>query len=137
MSADFTAHQLFRMHIMNVKMDLFNEAVDQAQSIGTRSQEWQTFSGRYKQWVNQLHSYASRPAVAPDIYTRPNYVMLAAMIYDLQVHLPHLAHLVPQWSYLVTELHCRVLEREALAAAHPEDQDVKARLQGLLCRMQQ
>ena len=122
---------------MNVKMDLFNDAVDQAQRIGTRSQEWQTFSRRYSQWVNQLHSNASRHEFAPDVYTRPNYVMLAAMIYDLQVHLSHLAPLVPQWSYLVTELHCRVLEREALAAAHPEDQDVKARLQGLLCRMQQ
>jgi hypothetical protein len=50
------------------------------------------------------------------------------------VNLPDVLAELAQWQYLVTELHCRVLEHEVLAAAHP-DHDVSAQLRALLCCM--
>ena len=132
MSSATTAHDLFRYNLTAFKNGLLNQTDD----LTGATTQWQWFTSQYEDWLTSLSGMASRTATAHLIYTRANYVKFSQMIYDLETTLSHLMPALPQWSYLVTELHCRVLEREALAA-NPEQEVVNANLKRLLCRMQQ
>ena len=135
MSSATTAHDLFRYNLTAFKNRLLN--LDDLARATTTPAQWQWFTSQYEDWLTSLSGMASRTATAHLIYTRANYVKFSQMIYDLETTLSHLMPALPQWSYLVTELHCRVLEREALAAANPDHEFVNANLKRLLCRMHQ
>jgi hypothetical protein len=136
MSHEPTAHDLFRINLKDFAVLFLKQASVHQHKDPT---PWQWFNeGGFKQFMYDLKqtSSSTRPPRITETYTRANYVKFSQMIYHIQVYLPHLLPELPQWQYLVTELHCRVLEREALAVAHP-GQDVNAQLQALLCRMKQ
>jgi hypothetical protein len=139
MSHENTAHELFRINLKDFALLFLRLAQQAQQNIGEDPTPWQWFTeGGFKQFLYTLKETSSsvRPPKITETYTRANYVKFSQMIFFIQTQLPHLLQDLPQWQYLVTELHCRVLEREALAVAHP-GQDVNAQLQALLCRMKQ
>jgi hypothetical protein len=73
-----------------------------------------------------------------ELYTRENYTHFARFMTCIHNELPHLLLVIPQWSFLATELHCRVLEREMAEAVWDlQKEKIKPKLTELLCRMRQ
>jgi len=132
MSEPITSHDLFRFQLSRFKQDFYKHA--RTQEVDPKRWEWYE-QGEFENFLNTIYQDSSRHQNKTDIYTRENYVKFSQMVYHINVNLPHVIRDLPQWQYLVTELHCRVLEREALAATHP-GRDVSAELKALLCRMQ-
>ncbi len=83
-----------------------------------------------------MHEKSNGDGERADVYTRENYVQFSQMVYHIHVNVPHLLVNLAQCQYLVTEMHCRVLEREVLEKTHP-GHDVGAKLRALLCHMQE
>ena len=72
------------------------------------------------------------------VYTRANYVKFCRMMVHIHANHDDILAEMPQWGFLATELHCRVLEREIVEAVQPWDaQQVNVDLHALLCRMRQ
>jgi hypothetical protein len=135
MSDECTAHDLFRINLKSFTADLLAHARAHAGNVGATPAPWEWYvKGEFQAFLYTINQDAAKETF--DTYTRDNYVKFSRMMYFIQTKLPHLLSSLPEWSYLVTELHCRVLERELLASGHP-DTDVNERLRLLLCRMQQ
>jgi hypothetical protein len=137
MSEPITPHDLFRFHLSRFKRAF--DIYARAQQGDPKHWKWYT-EGQFENFietnfVDTMYQASFQSPNKTNLYTRENYVKFSEMMYHIHVELPHVIRDLPQWQYLVTELHCRVLEREALAAAHPGC-DVSAELKKMLCRMQ-
>jgi hypothetical protein len=137
MSEPITSHDLFRIQIAKFKRAFDIHARDQKGD----PKHWKWYNeGQFENFmdtnfIDTLYQSSFQGQNHTNVYTRENYVKFSEMMYHIHVELPHVIRDLSQWQYLVTELHCRVLEREALAAAHP-GRDVSAELKNMLCRMQ-
>jgi len=136
MSDEYTAHDLFRINLKSFVNELMRHVRVYKSTLGADPTPWEWFErGGFEQFLYDLQWNAASERV--DTYTRANYVKLSRMMYFIHTCIPHLLPALPEWSYLVSELHCRVLERELLTAEYTNHDDVHDKLKNLLCRLAQ
>jgi hypothetical protein len=137
MSTAITSHDLFRIKLAQFKRELEEHAPDPHTEAGRQApRQWQWYlEGDFRNFLRTMHEKSLGDGERADVYTRENYVQFSQMVYHIHVNVPHLLGNLGQWQYLVTELHCRVLEREVLERTHA-GHDVGAKLRALLCHMQ-
>jgi hypothetical protein len=105
-------------------------------SLDNDKTDWAWYRNEFAGFLVQLEQTSADARL--NVYTRDNYVKFCRMM--AHIHEKHSVILpqIPQWSFLATELHCRVLEREIVEAKGGRNaQEVNHYLHGLLCRMRQ
>ena len=138
MADEYIAHDLFRINLKTFVNELMTHVRLHQSNPGADPTPWEWFEkGEFQQFVYDIQSNASSGSRTVDAYTRANYVKFSQMMSFIHTYLPHLLPALPQWSYLVTELHCRVLERELLTAGYTDHDVVHDKLKNLLCRLSQ
>ena len=138
MSDEYIAHDLFRINLRSCVNEFMTHARAHATNPGADPTPWEWFEkGGFEQFLYEIKRKASSESSRVDTYTRANYVKFSRLMSFIHAYLPNLLPVLPEWSYLVTELHCRVLERELLTAEYTDHDVVHDKLKNLLCRLAQ
>ena len=136
MSDEYIAHDLFRINIRLFVKKIMDQVRLYRSNLGADPTPWEWFEkGGFEQFLYDIQSNANSGSRTVDTYTRANYVKFSRMMSFIHAYLPNLLPVLPEWSYLVTELHCRVLERELLTAEYTDHDVVHDKLKNLLCRL--
>jgi hypothetical protein len=142
-------HDIFRVLLKNFVQDFKKIASKAIENEGANPTAWMWWEqGEYGDFLTNLYLDSMNQSHHL-LYTRDNYVKFSKMMYHVTVNLPHLLVFIPQWSFLLTEIHCVVLEREAftskdvrvvLAQDEPDKvfnaSRVNGQLRSMLCRLE-
>ena len=104
------ADDLFKMKLKQFQSDLHREYEFNESNMGDPT-KWDWYvQGRYRDWAIAMNLNLLRESQAANVVTRENYVKLRTEIYHLDTQLHHLLSNLPEWMYLLPEMHCRVIE---------------------------
>jgi len=132
----YTSSDLFVLNLKNFAVIVnihIREAIQNGQT------DWGWYDREFPGFLSELQRLSTQSTESRlQVYTRANYVKFCRMMAHIHDKHQDIIPEIPQWSFLATELHCRVIEREIVEAVHPFDhQEVNAHLNRMLCRMQQ